>query len=169
MFRARTVCCQRGQEINMLSEGSRNVPRSNVSRKKQRGMTAGNSGVHSETARIINSIVVRFASAYIYADYPNRCILFLYHALGGDSAEEAVVGGLGGRYKLTVASNRDELLDRATAPIHFWADAESDILAGNICGIRPGRVPLFSKKKSGSGVQIILITFRSFRAEYSLL
>ncbi|CAN0091106.1 unnamed protein product, partial [Laminaria digitata] len=64
------------------------------------------------------------------------CILFLYHALGEDPAEgrnstrHGAVSGLRGRYKLIVASNRDEFRDRASAPIHFWTDAGSDILAG---------------------------------------
>ena len=70
--------------------------------------------------------------------YLSRCIIFLYHALGGDPAEgrnstrHEALSGLGGRYKLIVASNRDELQDRASAPLHFWQDAGSDILAGVI-------------------------------------
>lgn len=81
--------------------------------------------------------------------YLSRCIVFLYHALGGDPAEaprlpwsstfenstsRGAVRGINGRYKLIVASNRDEFTDRATAPIHFWTDAGSDILAGIMCG-----------------------------------
>ena len=38
--------------------------------------------------------------------------------------------GFRGRYRLIVASNRDEYLDRATAPIHFWKDANQNLLAG---------------------------------------
>eukprot|EP00904_Undaria_pinnatifida_P012377 jgi/Undpi1/826/HiC_scaffold_10.g04290.m1 len=57
-----------------------------------------------------------------------RCIVFLYHALGGDS--DKAVNGIRRRYKLIVASNRDEFLDRATAPLDFWTGTESNILAG---------------------------------------
>lgn len=35
-----------------------------------------------------------------------------------------------GRYKLIVASNRDEDLDRSATPIHFWEDANFNLLAG---------------------------------------
>ncbi|CAM9571362.1 unnamed protein product [Ectocarpus sp. 12 AP-2014] len=79
------------------------------------------------------------------------CILFLYHALGKEAghdddapplasmdfsaAGKAAVGngegrGIRGRYKLIVASNRDEDLGRPTTPIHFWKDAGSNLLAG---------------------------------------
>ena len=34
------------------------------------------------------------------------------------------------RFKLIVASNRDEFLDREADPLHFWNDAECDIVAG---------------------------------------
>lgn len=85
-----------------------------------------------------------------------RCITFLYHALGEEAADDGPTlasmdfsasgksissgsgsgggGGKGygvrGRYKLIVASNRDEFLGRPTAPIHFWEDANSNLLAG---------------------------------------
>ncbi|CAM9163147.1 unnamed protein product, partial [Ectocarpus sp. 4 AP-2014] len=79
------------------------------------------------------------------------CILFLYHALGKEAghdddapplasmdfsaAGKAAAGidegrGIRGRYKLIVASNRDEDLGRPTAPMHFWKDAGSNLLAG---------------------------------------
>lgn len=76
-----------------------------------------------------------------------RCILFLYHALGEQenehngptlasmdfSAAGKKASGRGkGRYKLIVASNRDEDLDRSATPIHFWKDADSNILAGMV-------------------------------------
>lgn len=38
--------------------------------------------------------------------------------------------GFRGRYRLIVASNRDEYLDRATTPIHYWEDANQNLLAG---------------------------------------
>ena len=34
------------------------------------------------------------------------------------------------RYKLIVAANRDEFLDREAEPLHFWNDTDSDIVAG---------------------------------------
>ncbi|CAN0466584.1 unnamed protein product [Ascophyllum nodosum] len=69
------------------------------------------------------------------------CILFLYHALGdppGGQPEPSTSSlfdnksrtGIGGRYKLIVASNRDEWLDRPSAPIHFWKETKSNLLAG---------------------------------------
>eukprot|EP00903_Cladosiphon_okamuranus_P008969 g8581.t1 len=38
--------------------------------------------------------------------------------------------GFRGRYRLIVASNRDEYLDRETHPVHFWKDANQNLLAG---------------------------------------
>ncbi|CAM9389881.1 unnamed protein product [Scytosiphon promiscuus] len=76
------------------------------------------------------------------------CILFLYHALGESDNDDPPLAsmdfsaaaksasvrgrsqGIRGRYKLIAASNRDEILDRATSPIHFWEDANSSLLAG---------------------------------------
>lgn len=94
-----------------------------------------------------------------------RCITFLYHALGEEAADDGPTlasmdfsasgksissgsgrgGGKGygvrGRYKLIVASNRDEFLGRPTAPIHFWEDANSNLLAG---------VPRHTRRRRGS-------------------
>lgn len=78
---------------------------------------------------------------------PPRCILFIYHALGESRNDDPPLASMdfsaagksaAGRgrgqgirgYKLIVASNRDEYLDRATSPIHFWEDANSSLLAG---------------------------------------
>ena len=99
---------------------------------------------------------------YFYG-HLGRCILFLYHALGGDPAEgrsstrhEAVSGLFRGRYKLIVASNRDEFQDRPSTPMHFWTDAGSYILAGIICGTARGRVVLFCLF-CDSGLQILIV------------
>ncbi|CAM9335044.1 unnamed protein product [Pylaiella littoralis] len=73
------------------------------------------------------------------------CILFLYHTLAEQAndddaptlasmdfsaAGKNASGRVKGRYKLIVASNRDEDLDRPAAPIHFWKDAGFNVLAG---------------------------------------
>ncbi|CAM9841980.1 unnamed protein product [Ectocarpus fasciculatus] len=53
-----------------------------------------------------------------------------FSAAGKAAAGNGEGRGIRGRYKLIVASNRDEDLDRRTAPIHFWKDAGSNLLAG---------------------------------------
>ncbi|CAM9997249.1 unnamed protein product, partial [Discosporangium mesarthrocarpum] len=63
-----------------------------------------------------------------------RCILFFYHSLGTSPVVNGLskgAGGLRGRYRIILASNRDEWLDRPTSPMHFWDDdGQPDILAG---------------------------------------
>lgn len=46
---------------------------------------------------------------------------------GGSGKNERPIGK---RYKLIVASNRDEVLDRPTAAMSFWEEGASNILAG---------------------------------------
>lgn len=53
-----------------------------------------------------------------------------FSAAGKAAAGNGEGRGIRGRYKLIVASNRDEDLGRPTAPIHFWKDAGSNLLAG---------------------------------------
>lgn len=64
----------------------------------------------------------------------------MYHALGAedDPSEPPsltfrpgkAAKGLGGRYKLIVAANRDEFLVRPSMPMHFWEGEGVNILAG---------------------------------------
>lgn len=50
---------------------------------------------------------------------------------GGSSGGVKNGGPLGKRYKLIVASNRDEDMDRPTAAMHFWEEGgSSNVLAG---------------------------------------
>lgn len=79
-----------------------------------------------------------------------RCILFLYHALDSqDGADEPLslafrpgkaAKGLGGRYKLIIASNRDEFMDRRTEGMHFWSDKGSNVLAGDMLAVDIQRI-----------------------------
>lgn len=94
------------------------------------------------------------------ANTPRRCILFLCHALGDPA--EGTVGppppdlpfdsnkqstkhptvvnrGVAGKYRLIVASNRDEDLGRPTEPLHFWADTKSNLLAGKFIYFRKNK------------------------------
>lgn len=97
----------------------------------------------------IRVVLFVFPADFIPSSVATRCITFLYHELDGtdnrpslasmdfSAAAKTVKGsasgkghGFRGRYRLIVASNRDEYLDRATAPIHFWKDADQNLLAG---------------------------------------
>ncbi|CAB1108073.1 unnamed protein product [Ectocarpus sp. CCAP 1310/34] len=62
-----------------------------------------------------------------------------FSAEGNAAAGNGEGRGIRGRYKLIVASNRDEDLGRPTAPIHFWKDAGSNLLAGEYPKARPRR------------------------------
>ena len=52
-------------------------------------------GTHKRTLYLLELFFINMHVTYHIISV-NRCLLFLYHALGGDSAEEAVVGGLRG-------------------------------------------------------------------------